>query len=404
MAGPTGGLLHVFDAKSMRLKNSVEFDLSQKGGMALVEALGDVDESYLSLPLEALNFRVLEFPFSDPGTIRAVLPMELDPVVLGGADKMVFDLVVLGEAEGKCRVLAVYVSKQLLGETLKGLSMFEADPGLVTCIGLQSELASGPEAITELALGNGPELSETQRVQAASNEIRSPTINLRQGEFAFTRETDRARKSLRLSALLLSLLLLIASGGIFLRTAGLKAGISAQKQAIGQNYLSVFPTEAKKGHTGLLYRMKSHLKEMRGKANAYSGIEPLESLLGLSMGTLPQGLTVSSVTLEPGMAVLKGEGTSLSSVQEFSGSLGKLAFSSVKISDTKQVEKERIFFTITAAVTGANTAAVTNVTAVTNTPAVSNATTAAPMAANSPAAPLPSSQTKASTQIKEKKP
>src|SRR5208282_1575967 len=58
----------------------------------------DNDESYLSLPLSLLNFRVLELPFSDMKQIMEVLPFELEAMILGGSSGVAFDAYPLGES------------------------------------------------------------------------------------------------------------------------------------------------------------------------------------------------------------------------------------------------------------------------------------------------------------------
>ena len=67
----------------------------------------------MSLPLSSLNFRVIDLPFSDKDRIREILPFELDGMILGGAEKVVFDDIIVGTSDNKYQVLAVYTGEKL---------------------------------------------------------------------------------------------------------------------------------------------------------------------------------------------------------------------------------------------------------------------------------------------------
>ena len=111
--------------------------------------LSGIDDWHVSLPLSVLDFRILSLPFSDPATIAKVIPHELDNLVFGGSQDVVFDSVVLKNLERGSEVLVVYLKKQLLQGLLDALSRAGIDPRVVTSVELRAVLDASPEGIAE---------------------------------------------------------------------------------------------------------------------------------------------------------------------------------------------------------------------------------------------------------------
>ncbi len=345
ITGMQQGRLYLFEDN--RLEDARPFEIGEDHRFYAGE-LPEVEEAFVSLPLDALDYRVLELPFSEPERVREVLPFELDGLILGGTESAAIDAVVLGEAEGgKHRVLAAYVQKDALARLIEGLSALGVDPRAITCLELANAVraAEGGEDMGR-ALLEPPALEESERPALALKEAENPTINLRRGEFAYTRDAERARRSFRFTAGLLIAILLIVSGDIAVKAAKVRKETARVSEDIISTYKGAFPAEKPGTAQGLAYKMKARLKEMREKDRALKAVSPLGFLMKLQE-TSPEGLAYTDITLDREFVVLKGEAQSLSGVEQAKSSLeGFLA--EVKISETGQSVKDKVAFTITA--------------------------------------------------------
>jgi type II secretory pathway component PulL len=311
-----------------------------------LESTGGEAESFLSLPLRLLDFRILELPFSDTKKLRELLPFEIDGLILGGSGSVVFDAVVLGRKNGNHRVLVAYISKETLGTILEKLKAAGLDPAAVTCLELSHVLAEAPADEIADRLISPPPMTAEDRMNTALREMGQPTLNLRRGEFTYTVDAEKTRKSLRTAVVLAALLLAVFLADRTITIFSVKRENAQLRADIRQTYRGLFPGETKISDE--LYQLKAHLKELGERESSFVGVSPLGTLLDLSGFGRP-GLSLSEVSMERGAVVLKGECLSLSDVQKYADALGG-GFSDVVISDTKPSEQNRILFTITARV------------------------------------------------------
>ena len=330
-----------------RLKETVRAFSAGTYRYRMERPLDETDECYLSLPMDLLNFRIVEFPFSDIGRIREVLPFELDNLVMGGSERVVFDVCLLDESGDKSSVLVVYVMKDVLRSVLDGLKASGIEVKVVTSIEAALSLGSfrSEREIADLVLERRRNAaSADERVRAALGEAGRSTFNLRRGEFAYTGSSDRAKKSLRLTTVLGAALVIVLLSALSLRIISARKEAAALRDEIRKTYMGVFPAEKKV--TGELYQFRAHMKEMREKENAYGGIAPLPMLLEVSASVGP-GISLSELTIDKDRIVIKGESPSLSDVQKLKGGLERF-LSGVAIADTKVSVQNRTAFTITA--------------------------------------------------------
>ncbi|GAB4389213.1 MAG: hypothetical protein Kow0025_13170 [Thermodesulfovibrionales bacterium] len=349
LAEPAGGRVFLYEKGSGRLVESVPFAFAEGRGLAVEGALpGGIEESALSLPAGMLDFRVLDLSLDDMEKIRQVLPFELEGLILGDPDEFVFDAVSLGEApEGGRRVLAVYLAKSALRGLLAGLAGAGLDPRAVTSLDLGGALAShggDADALSGLLL-KGRVVEEDYRAEAARRESESPSVNLRRGEFAYAGETERTKKSLRLTAALFAALMLVAAGNFALKAYFTHKDMGRVEGMVLSAYGEIFPGEKPASAAGLSYKVKSKMKEMEGQAAFVSGVSPLEFLLELQRRKVP-GLVFTEVTVGPEAVSLKGEAPSLGQVEELKARLAGL-LTEVNISDTGRSARDRVLFTIT---------------------------------------------------------
>ena len=333
---------HVFEVRGNKydLKESGKFPLSGKYDFALDVIPEGIENAYLSLPLGCLNFRIIDLPFSDKDRIREILPFELDGMILGGSESVIFDDIVLGTSDGKNQVLAVYLEKHLMKEILEKLKLYNVDPVCVTSIELKNLLRD-----FNLAKLLAPVmLKDEDRIALALEEMKTPTINLRRNEFSYTRNIERINKSLRITAVLLILVALVVSSDILFKVISTRTEIAHLKKEMRRTYQDIFPGE--KNIMNELYQLKSHMKELTNKADAFLGVSPLALLSKLSAVDM-HGAVINEITVDKNHISLRGEAQSLSDIQKLQDRL-KQVFDGVNISDSKASAQGRMMFTITA--------------------------------------------------------
>ena len=320
---------------------------SDDGPIGIGRTFEDVEESYLSLPLTLLNFRIIELPFSEQERIREVLPFELNGLMLKEPEGAVLDACVLGKDNGTYKVLVVYVLRDVLKGVLERLKALKADPRIVTSVELAEAIGMDPsaseEAITERLL-NPNVLAGEDRIRAATKQIGEPTINLRRGDVSFTADNEKLRRRVRLTVILAGFVFLIFLSDMALQIISTRKEISAVREEMRKTYSSLFPQEKKV--TNELYQMKSHLKELDDKERVLLGISPLEFYLELTRVSRP-GTNFTEITIDKERVLLKGECPSLSDVQQIKSNLEGF-LTDVNISQAKPSSSNKVVFSITA--------------------------------------------------------
>lgn len=342
ITGEGGGLLYVFEKGRPASKSG----FAMRGFVPKPEvAHRPKDEAFVSLPLGMLNFRALDMPIKDRKSAREVLPFELEGLILEGTENVVIDSVPLPGGP-KERVLAVYTGKADLKKLLDGLLAEGIDPKAVTSVELAHALkANGPpEEAVAGGLINPMRLKEEERMGLAEAEISKTTVNLRMGGLSYSKETESTRRALRTAALLSVLFFMVFSLDIAMRTASLNRESSAIESAIRKDYAEVFPGEKTQPEKGLMYVMKSKLREMEERERLFSGVHPLRVLLELS-GAGMKDTPLSEITMDGNSVTIKGEALSLSDVEALNGRLRE-GFGEAVISDTKKTPGEKTSFTI----------------------------------------------------------
>ena len=327
-------------AGKYELRESKRYPVSGRYDFSLDAVPEGIENVYLSLPLAFLNFRVIDLPFPDNERIREILPFELDGMILGGSKNVVIDSIVVGSSDGKYQVLAVYLEKSVLRKILERFKTFGVEPVFVTSLGLRPVLKDF--ALTNLLSPATP--GEEDSIALATGEMKHPTINLRRDEFSYTRDIERTRKSLRVTAVLLVLMALVMTGALVLRIVSSHAEIISIKNEMRKQYQEVFPDE--KNIVNELYQLKSHLKELKGKEDVFIGADPLGVLFKLSQIDR-QGAVINEIATDRTNITIKGEAQSLSVIQQLQSKL-KDVFDDLSISDSRSSAQGRMLFTITA--------------------------------------------------------
>jgi len=339
--GTPEGSIYVFTDRSgnYELESSAEYTSDR----AFPLNASDISDFTLSLPLELLNFRVLNLPFSDREKLRKVVPFDLANLLMERLEDVVFDATVLGPSGDNFDVLVTYIEKSVLKEILAELSSRQVDPQVVTSLELQAGMKEGTEGIA-LGLMNQGRLTPEERISAAKNELLNHTVNLRTGPFAYTKDTEKTKKKLKITAAMLIALALLINAYLSFGIFTAKSNAASVKRDVRSVYTALFPAE--KMITDELYQMKSHMKEIREKGDALIGVHPLPLLLELSQKNL-QGISFDEIGLGRDLIALKGEAPSMSDIERVKTRLSEF-LKEVSVSDIKPSAGGKTLFTVVA--------------------------------------------------------
>jgi len=332
--------IHVFKSRAGRyeFEKTVDFGPSSPEGQ-----LNGVIEFFLSLPLHQLNFRLMQFPFSDKEKLKSVIPFELDNLILGGAENAVFDSVVLGKTNNASDLLVAYGDRKTLRDVLTRLASLGIDPQTVTSLELGAAISKGANNLGPYLME--PEgMSSEQRIELAKKELAAPTINLRTGPFAYTMDVEKTRKRLKVTATLLLLLALVINSDLVLRLIVAKKGAASMKNEMRSIYTGLFPNDKKIGDE--FYQLKSHMKELGEREALLTGVSPLPFLTELSRRTLP-GVRFDEISLDKDVVTIKGEANSMDDADRIKSKLSDF-LRGVIVSDIKTAVDGKIRFTVVA--------------------------------------------------------
>jgi type II secretory pathway component PulL len=334
--------IHVFKSSSSGYEYESSMQYSEDTSSSLSVKTAHIEDFYLSLPLELLDFRMLKLPFSDAEKLKKVVPFELDTLLVERSDSVVFDTIVAGESDDGFHILVAYVKKEILKELLAGLSSLDIDPRIITSIELEAIVEGGMEDISARLL-NREELSSRERISIARGALTATSINLRTGLFSYTKDDEKTGRLLRVASVLFILVVLMIHTGLALRIITAKGEASSMKREMRSLYTGLFPDEKK--IINELYQMKSHMKEIREKGETVMGVEPLEFMLVLS-GKKP-GVVFNEISLNRELITMKGEAGSMEDIGEMKSGLSEF-LTDVSISDIKPSTDGKTFFTVVA--------------------------------------------------------
>lgn len=322
-------------------ETSEGYELLSKAENPQQESFKEVSEFYLSLPAGFLNFRILEFPFAEKEKLRKVIPFELDNLIIGGSGSIIYDFTVLDAFGDNNKILAAYIDKKKLDNIIKKFASFNIDPHTITSLELARIIRDKGENIASELIAP-QKISDEDRINSAIAELKSPVLNFRTGEFAYRKDIEKYSKKVKLMLILLISLVFIINAILGLRIFITNNEISSIKQEMRNLYSSLFPADKK--ITDELYQMKSHMKNIKEKADILIGVYPLEHLIDLS-NKKSKGIVVEELNLEKEIFTIKGEAASMSDLDEMKKSLSE-KYHNVSISDMKPLSENKILFTI----------------------------------------------------------
>lgn len=325
-----GEILEHIDSHSVPIEN----DLNQ---LLITSLLKDsIENIYLSIPLNLLTLREKSFPFSDRDKIRDTIAFELEGLLLGNISDYSVEHVIIESGDSGSKVMAVCLEKTRLSEIIDVFSSAGIDPKVVTSIDLW--LYGGKaEYILEKPISD-----KTLRIEAAKQELTSPSINLRQDELAYTGDIEKFRKNLKSSAILILIFLIIlGANSIFGLASAKNKNISLTKQ-INTIYRNVFPKDKK--IVDLTRQFRGHLNRLKSKKASLGGI-PVLDILGAVAENSGKNITLNEFNADGKNIILKGTAKSFEDVESAKNMLSS-TFDNVRVTKSSADTDKQIGFTI----------------------------------------------------------
>jgi len=332
--------LYIFekDGSGYKLAESLSFDIKDGLNPEYLAPLirTEIKNICLSVPFNILTVRELAFPFSGKNKISETIPYELEGVLLGDTSDYVIDHIETGQTESGSTVLAVCLEKTRLHEIIDTFSPLGFDPRTITSVDLR--LSGGD---IEKLFSAAPDTAS--RAEAAAEEIRDPSINLRQEELAYTGDIERLNKSLRFTALLILILLAVIGTGTSMKLISLNKEHRSLSTEMQKIYSSVFPEEKKIVDAKRQFAGK--INALKKKNAVLSGIPALDILYDIASGKNIKGITLHEFTAEGKNIIIKGTAGSFEDVESLKNALSN-AFRNAKVTDSGATADKKIGFTI----------------------------------------------------------
>ncbi len=305
-------------------------------------ALEGIDDFYLSIPLTALDFRVITLPFSDKEKIEKVVPFELDNLIIGSPDSIVFDTTVIRTTENAHDVLVAYVKREFLSSIIERFATLDMDPRVITSIELEKILRSGSQDILGSLTGNDMPRPD-ERITIAGDALTASAINLRKGDFLYRKDEEKFWSRLKLTAIIFLLLTVVLNALFLFNIFAARKQASETEREIRTFYQGLFPDERK--ITDELYQMKSHMREVHDAGEKLLGVDPLEVLRELSLNI--SQVTFDEISLDRDLITMNGTAGSMDDISRMKEDLSRI-LADVSVSDITMTENGETIFTVVA--------------------------------------------------------
>ncbi|MBI4686823.1 MAG: hypothetical protein HY756_03460 [Nitrospirae bacterium] len=331
--------LYIFEKKGSSLTLADTLSVSAKEGLtqAVLNRIAGVpvEHIYLSIPLNLLSVREITVPFTDKNKIKDVIPYELEGLLLSDINDYCIGHVVMESSNGSSKVLAASAEKARLKEIIEALSRVAPEPRVITSVDIIS-LTGGVEDVLQRT-----GLDEKARIEAIKKELLNPSINLRQSELSYTGDIKRLMQSVKITAALAMILLIVLSADMVVRFLAARKENLLLVRGINTIYSETFPEDKK--IVDAVRQFKGNLNSLKKKEVLLTGISSLDLLL--SIANLKKDAVLYEFNADGKNIILKGTAQSFEGVDSLGSSLSS-SFMDVRITDSKTSFDRKINFTI----------------------------------------------------------
>ncbi len=332
--------IYVFDKQGGQYKMSdsrsvdIEGELKPESLNSLIKT--GIDNIHLSIPSNLLTLREQSFPFSDKDKIKETISYKLQGILLGDTDDYSIDHIVIESDEIGSKVLAVCLEKIKLQEIIDMFSSAGLEPKVITSLDLRLSEGKGENLFGETTS------DKEIRAEVACDEILNPSINLRQDELAYTGDIEKFKKSLRLTAILALILLIVLGAISTLRLITLNNEHKLLTNGMQGIYRQVFPEDKK--IIDVERQLKGNINMLMKKKAALGGIPVLDMLRDIAVHK-NNNITLYEFNADEKNVLIKGTAKSFEDVESLKKNLAS-AFYNVKVISSDASADKKINFTI----------------------------------------------------------
>jgi len=332
--------LYIFDKQGSMYNIAESHSLPIEGELntEILASLINVsfDTVVLSLPLRMLTLREQSFPFSDTAKIRDTITYELEGILLGHIDDYSIEHIIIEAVDTGTRVLAVCLEKSKLNEIINNFSSAGLEPKVITSLDLR--LSEGSVD----TLFKDPVYDIEIREVAAGKEVSNPSINLRQGEHAFTGDVERFKKMINLTAVLVLIFLVLLGVVSSLRFMDARQENDSLTKQLQAEYINIFPEDKKV--VNVERQFKGNINALKRRKELLAGIPLLDILNNISLKS-NDNITLSEFNSDGGNVTLRGVAQSFEDVETLKNDLSS-SYDSVKVTDSNATADKKVDFTI----------------------------------------------------------
>lgn len=170
---------------------------------------------------------------------------------------------------------------------------------------------------------------------ARGRRLPGSALDLRRGEFEYTKEKSAARKKLRATLFLCALISILGMSDLYIRYLAASDELASYRSALRSAYLGLFPGEG--GASDELYQMEVKMKLIDGEARVLGGVRPAEVMRRLA-ATAPKGagIVINELHVGEDRISAKGEAASFEAANGLKDALSRNgAFREVLLADLK---------------------------------------------------------------------
>ncbi|MBF0319868.1 MAG: hypothetical protein HQL01_08725 [Nitrospirae bacterium] len=313
-------------------KESIEVS----GGYKQIKVPGnaEADVFYVSLPVSALNCRIIDMPFSDKKKILSTIPFALDGLTTQDVESLAFDCIVTGDAGA----IVVYMDKAILVAVNGALRENGIDAEGFISVGLRYNHENRPLE----GLLDTPVITDAELIALCAEELKSPLVDFGRG--LPRRSAGEIKRRLLPGALLLMALVIVLITYMGLKTYLINKRIDALNTQMSETYGKMFPAE--KRQPDPLYALRAKLKRAKDESALLSSASPLSILKALSTPQGHQsGITITGIEMNLSKASIKGEAAGRAELSTLSERLRR-DYPGAAIEEEKATNGANIMFTL----------------------------------------------------------
>jgi len=312
-------------------------------GQALKDLSGRCGvQVYLSLPLTMLSLRELDFPFSDRKKIEETIRYEIDDLLLGSAEDYIIDHLITQSSGGRCRVLAVCIERERLGEIIKTFSSIGLEPRVITSLDVRLIYDGGTGPVVDI--NRIHRVDREERIETVIKELQRPSINLRRDEFKYTGNIEDMMKKLRLTAILIIIIFLIFSTGNLKALMRVKHENRILSRETIEIYRKAFPDDSRV--IDPLRQFKGRVNQMMKKREVFGSRPAIDILKDISkiIGGSKEIRLREFRSGQEGI-LIKGTASTFEDVEDLRNSLSS-QYEDVRVLESSLSPDNRVDFTI----------------------------------------------------------